>query len=193
MCIRDRVGAPLALAQDLGTKADVVAKTGSSPIVRPMDLVQMLVALAVVAWLLKWALPKVAGKLTSRAPRAAQGSIAVEESLALGTGQIQVVTVRGRTLLLSVSPTGTTFLTDLTANPPSLAPKQDEKAFFELLDGATGSHDAAVSFERTEQSGESGMSMDDALSLIASAKRRLESSTPSVDPLDRLNRLTGER
>jgi len=185
-----------ALAQNLGTKADVVAKASSGPIVRPMDLIQMVAALAVVAWLLKWLLPKLAGKLSAR-PKASTGStITVEESLALGTGQIQVVTVRGRTLLLAVATSGTTFLTDLTTeNATQQTPVQDDApAFFEMLDTAAGRAETAASLPEAAPEDTGGMSMNDAIALISAAKKRLETPAPAGnEALDRLNRLTGGR
>ncbi|MBS1715060.1 MAG: flagellar biosynthetic protein FliO [Armatimonadetes bacterium] len=183
-------------AQSLGTKADVVAKTASGPIVRPMDLLQIVVALAVVGWLLKWALPKVAGRLASK-PKTSPGStISVDETLSLGNGHLQVVTVRGRALLLAVSATGTTFLTDLTpaTAPGTTAAPEETPAFFEMLDAADGTSEPTALNATTPSDDPGSMSMDDAIALISAARKRLDTpEATGTGALDRLNRLTGGR
>jgi len=127
--------APLCAAQDeaLGTKADIVARApqGSS-VVNGWDLVQMVVALAVVFALLKWALPKVVARMNKRLVTKDGSSISIEESASFGGGNLQIVSARGRTLLLCVSQSGVTCLADLTSSDK---PK-DHPAFFELVDKA---------------------------------------------------------
>ena len=123
-----------AQGNELGTKANIVssAPRGSS-VVNGWDLVQMVVALAIVFALLKWALPKVVARMNKRLVTKAGSSISIEESASFGGGNLQIVSARGKTLLLCVSQNGVTCLADLTA--PG-RPKE-EPAFFELVDQAT--------------------------------------------------------
>lgn len=171
-------------AQNLGTKADLVGKspTSAGPIVQPMDMVQMLVALGVVVFLLKWVLPKVIGRLGRRFTTQAGGTIRVVESASFGAGQLQIVDVRDKTLLLSVTATGVTFLTDLTPSTTTTAPVPE--AFFDVLDRAATEYEAD-----SPQTGESPESVEAAVALIAQAQQRLQAPTQDDTPLDRLNRL----
>jgi flagellar biogenesis protein FliO len=123
-----------AQGESLGTKADIVtsAPRGSS-VVNGWDLVQMVVALAVVFALLKWALPKVVARMNKRLVTKAGSSISIEESASFGGGNLQIVSARGRTLLLCVSQNGVTCLADLTEQKGH----KEEPAFFELVDQAT--------------------------------------------------------
>lgn len=180
--------ASLSFAQDLGTKRDPVSSAPAStgPIVRPTDLIQMLIALAVVGFLVKWAIPKVIGRLGRRIATPVGSTINLEESASFGGGQLQIVTVRGKTLLLCVATTGVTCLADLTDQ--GQAPVQ-EPVFFDILESADPTK-AVVTTLPGEDDEDPAMSMDDAMALIAAAKSRIEAPTES--PLDRLNRLTGK-
>lgn len=170
------------LSQPLGTKKDVVATaTNTSPIVQPGDLFQMVIALVIVGALVKWVLPKMVTKLSRRVSTPLGSSIRVEETATIGANQLQVVTVRGRTLLLGLTTTGVNCLADLTE--PTKAPEQP--AFFEVLDAADPSK--AVVTEAAEPANDE-MSMQDAMELIAAAQSRIQEGD---SPLDRLNRLTG--
>ena len=123
-------------AQDTvaGTKRDIVVSTPPSSGVSGMDLVQMVVALAIVFALLKWALPKVVSKMNKKLTTKDGSSIHVEESASFGGGNLQIVTARGRTLLLCVAQNGVTMLADLTDSQQDRKP--EEPAFFELVDKA---------------------------------------------------------
>jgi flagellar biogenesis protein FliO len=137
----------LAFSQDLGTKADLVVKSPpSSPAVSGWDMVQMIVALGIVFALLKWALPKLVNKINRRVVTKDGSSISVEESASFGGGSLQIVTARGRTLLLCVSQSGVSCLADLTQESPT----QEPTAFFEMVDKAVVEVDDKdqVAFER---------------------------------------------
>lgn len=120
----------------LGTKADLVPPStpnpNPTPVVSGMDMVQLAVALGLVFVLLKVALPKLVAKFGKRLSTPLNSSIEIEESAHFGGGNLQVVKVRGKTLLLAVAPTGVTCLADLT----DATPQNQEPAFFELLDQA---------------------------------------------------------
>ncbi len=125
----------LAFSQQtsIGTKPDLVVRsTQISGGVGAWDLVQMVVALGIVFALLKWALPKVVSRMNKKLSTKDGSSITVEESASFGGGNLQIVTARGRTLLLCVSQSGVTFLADLTVDKPV----KEEPAFFELVDKA---------------------------------------------------------
>ena len=181
------LGASFASAQALGTKKNLVATTpSSSPIVQPMDLVQMVVALSIVAALVKWVLPKIIGRLGRRISTPVGSSIRLEESASFGGGQLQIVTVRGKSLLLCVATTGVSCLADLT-NTNECA-NAEAPVFFDILDKADPTNAVVTTSELEE---EPSMSMVDALALIASAKGRIGTTEITDSPLDRLNRLTG--
>ena len=125
----------------LGTKADIVKHVPTSSAVGVWDVVQMIVALAIVFALLKWALPKVVAKMNRRMGGSSSETIKLEESAMLGGCQLQIVTVRGRTLLLGASQAGVNYLADLSERTA----ERDEPAFFELVDQATEA-DVTVDF-----------------------------------------------
>jgi len=155
----------------VGTKQDLVLPKSEAPaMVNGMQLVQMIVALAVVIFLLKWGLPKVLGKINSRLTTSVGSSIRVEESASFAAGNLYVVSVRGKTLLLSASPQGVSCLADITEDK---AAKKEEPAFFEMLDAAKQADEPARAAVRMEA----------------------ETPRPDVDDvqaaLDRLSRLTG--
>jgi hypothetical protein len=82
-------------------------------------LAQMVLALAIVAFLLKWVLPKVAGKLTKKLVTTAQGGIQIEESAQFAGGSLYIVSARGKSILISVAGTTVSTLTELTQAPQS--------------------------------------------------------------------------
>lgn len=168
-----------SFSQSLGTKKDVVSSVASQgPSVQPGDLVQMILALVIVAGLVKWVLPKLVGKLSRRVSTPLGSTIKVEEAATCGSSQLQVVTVRGRTLLLGLTSTGVNCLADLTV----AAPQTDKPAFFDFLDQADPAK--AVVTDAPEQE----LSVEDAVNLIAATQSRIQGNET---PLDRLNRLTG--
>ena len=121
---------------NFGTKPDMVVNTPEQPtsLIGAWDMVQMLVALVIVFALLKWALPKVVARMNKKLVTTAGSSISVEESANFGGGNLQIITARGRTLLLCVSQSGVSCLADLTDSPEQ---RDTEPAFFEMVDQAT--------------------------------------------------------
>lgn len=178
-------------AQELGTKKDLATKptTAEQPLVQPMDLLQMLVALLIVGALVKWVLPKVIGKLGRRLSTPVGSSITVEESASFGAGQLQIVTARGRTLLLCVTGQGVNCLADLTVQDN--APQSQKDAFIDFLDNADPSKAVCAVAPDETVSEEASMSMDDAIKLIAGAQAKIMGEENEPSALDRLNRLTG--
>lgn len=123
------VGATAASAQDLGTKPDPLtgAAASSGGGVGLMALVQMLVALGIVLAVVKWALPRFASSFNKRLSPGVGSAIRIEESAAFAGGNLYLVSVRGRDLLLSSSQSGVACLADLTPDTPrAAAPDFDE-------------------------------------------------------------------
>lgn len=116
----------------LVTKPDLVMKTGSSGSAGPWPLLQTLVVLGILFALLKWGAPRLVQRMNKRMSTPLNSPIVLQEGAACGACQLQVVEVRGRTLLLAVGTNGVTFLSDLT-NGPATTP---EPAFFDLVDRA---------------------------------------------------------
>jgi flagellar biogenesis protein FliO len=124
----------------LGTRTDVAPTSSGSP-VGVMPMIQMLVALAIVAGLVKYVLPRVLNRV---AKPASEGDIAVEATTALGAGTLHIVRARGRTLLIGATPAGMSCLADLTETEaplaaPTTTPTTTSKpvSFEEMLAAAT--------------------------------------------------------
>ena len=116
--------------------------TGGSSGPGSLDFLQMLAAVAVVAGLLKWGLPYMIQRFTSKHPTNALGdTIRVEETTTVGPNCLHVVTVRGRTFLIGASSQSLTCLADLTAEAVSL---RSEPAFFDALDDAISGNKAVT-------------------------------------------------
>lgn len=122
------------LAQEtLGTKADLIQSTPVKPTGPNLGFAQfvpLLVALGIIFFLLKYALPKVIGKFNKRLTTPLNSPIVLEESASFATGSLQVVTVRGKSMLLAITQQGVSFLSEV----PNQAPEDPTPAFFELLD-----------------------------------------------------------
>lgn len=134
--------------ETLGTKQDIrLSEPSSKPTgaIGGGDLLQMGVALAVVLVLLKFVVPKLVTKFGKQTIGKSKGGIVIEESAAFGTGHLNVVAVRGRTLLIGVTQQNVSLVADLTE--PTIAeatPEEVEPAFFELLDQAQEIEEAPV-------------------------------------------------
>ena len=118
-----------------GMKADPLtsgASASGSGGVGFMALVQMVVALAIVQVVVKYALPKFASTFNKRLATGTGSSIKVEESAAFAGGNLYVVSVRGKDLLLSASASGVVCLADLTEGPTQSEPL----GFDEMLEAA---------------------------------------------------------
>lgn len=127
----------VAFAQDGAletTKPDILtrAQPSPTPIFNALEMTQMFLALGLVFFLLKWALPKIAAKMNRRLVAKSGADIKLEEAASFGSGSLQVVEVRSKVLLLGVMPTGISFLAELTDE----ATDADEQAFFEMVDEA---------------------------------------------------------
>ncbi|MGV3613903.1 MAG: flagellar biosynthetic protein FliO [Fimbriimonas sp.] len=124
----------------LGTRTDVAPAASGSP-VGVLPIVQMLLALGIVAGLVKWVLPRVLNRVTK--PGAA-GDITVEATSTLGTGNLHIVTTRGRTLLIGATANGMNLIADLTETAPKVEVPASEPvriqkhaSFEEMLAAAT--------------------------------------------------------
>ena len=175
--------AQASMAQSLGTKKDVIsgAKANSAPVTQPMDMLQLLVAVVIVGFLVKWLVPKAIAKMGRRISAPVGSAITLEESATFGGGLLQVITVREKSLLLSVASSGVTCLADLTKSVPE---KEELPAFFEMVDKA----DPARAVVSEMPADEDEMSMDEALKIISNAKQKASAPT-SDESLERLNRL----
>jgi flagellar biogenesis protein FliO len=118
----------LSAAQTLGTKSDSAALAGGGSPVGVMPLLQMLFALGIVFALLRFGLPKVANRLNKHLATPLNSSIRIEESANFAGGALYLVSVKHRTLLLSVGTHGVNCLADVT-DPVPIA----ESATFEEL------------------------------------------------------------
>lgn len=125
-----------AFAQDVykATKSDMVTSgpTGGSSGPGLMPIVQLVVAMVIVVAILKVALPKLIPNLKTKFNGSLSGTIKIEESATFSGGQLLVVNVQGRKLLLGSTPQNLTCLADLTST------KKEDPAFFELVDSANG-------------------------------------------------------
>ncbi|MHB8636165.1 MAG: hypothetical protein ACYC96_06810 [Fimbriimonadaceae bacterium] len=104
-------------------------------------LAQMMLALAIVAFLLKWVLPRIAGKVTKRFVTTTKSGIQIEESAQFAGGSLYIINARGKSLLISVAGTNVTTLADL---PQTESVPQDE---FELAVAAAEIRPAATAAE----------------------------------------------
>lgn len=123
--------AQTAFAQDgiLGTKAGtpVTAATGGGG----GSLIQTLLAVAVVAILLKWALPKLAKRLGAPLNAPLGAGLKIEESANFPGGHLHIVRARGKTLLLGTTSGSVALLADLTE------PKTEDLPLFrDMVEGA---------------------------------------------------------
>lgn len=121
------------LSQDIGAKKDLVVQHTTQPSGSGVNIWQfapMMVALGIIFFLLKFALPKVMGKFNKTLSTPFDSPILLQESASFATGSLQVVTVRGKSLLLAVTPQGVSCLTELNAKVEDNSPP----AFFEILD-----------------------------------------------------------
>ncbi len=190
-------GAAMAVESvgDLGAKPDIVLRTGSAPAsaVNGLAVAQMLVALIVVVGLLKWGLPKLIGRMNGRIATSVGSSIKIEDSASFAAGNLYVVSVRGKSLLIAAGSHGVAFLADVTE---SEGKSQEEPAFFELLDQAAKTEEVKPgAVDRTVAAVDAVPHLD----LETETRRRLsqKASRNEMAPeavqaaLDRLSRLTG--
>lgn len=113
---------PLAQAIE-GLKDDPIrpVSDGVSPLLGIGPLIQMLLALAVVVALIRWLVPKYLAKIGKRTGRAALNpEFQVLDSTLLGAATLHLVKVRGRTLVISTTPSHSSLIADLTEEPETL-------------------------------------------------------------------------
>ncbi len=126
-----------AIAQDqglLGTKSSPISSAAGPGGMGVMPLIQMAIALAVVLGLLKFVLPKLAGKMSKKLITSTASALTIEESANFAGGTLYVVRAKSKTLLLSVSTQGVNCIADLTEES-----KEPEKTAFEvIIDEAPG-------------------------------------------------------
>ncbi|HEY3783157.1 MAG TPA: hypothetical protein VGL56_18925 [Fimbriimonadaceae bacterium] len=133
---------------NFGTKQDPIptAPVGGAPNMGFMPMLQMLVALGIVLALIKFVLPKFMGKLNKRLVAKSGSGILIEDTASFAGGQLYVVSVRGKSLLLSASNSGVSCLADLT----TARPKNGQPLFMDMLAKETDD----PSYLYVEESGE---------------------------------------
>jgi flagellar biogenesis protein FliO len=169
------------LAQDLGTRPNPVQPTAPSATGGLGDLVQLGIALVVIVAALKWLAPMVLAKLQGRIRTPLSSSLRVEESATFGAGQLSVVTVRGRTLLLGCTSQSVAFLADLTE--ADLAERAQPEPFVDMLDRSEGAPPIPEGQEDLETG---GMAMEEALSVITQARQRFSAQGAASHRIERL-------
>lgn len=132
-------------------RPDIVTQAESGPIISYLDILKLTLAVAVVALIMKFALPAVMRKMGGRLAPGVGSSIKIEESATIANGNLYVVSVRGKTLLLAAATSGVTLLTDLTEGErkeqQALA---DNPAFFEVLDANSKKQEESKEEEGSE-------------------------------------------
>lgn len=157
------------------TKSSGASQVTSSTGNGMMPMVQMLVALGIVAALLKFALPKLSPSLKTKFNSSLGSSLRVEESTTVPGGSICVVSVRGRTLLIGVNPNSISVLSDLTDIEKESAKDQ---AFFEMVDQAVPITSAVVHL------------VEEPAETVTSTPAAAVDRTEILSRLERLNRLS---
>ncbi len=115
-----------------------------------MPLAQMFVALLIVLALLKWLLPAILKRATSKAGISTSG-INVKETAVIGAANLYVVEVRGKSFLVGATTGNVSLLADLTSAASTLKPldqPEELPTFQELVDSSPGRNpyaDASIS------------------------------------------------
>ncbi|MBL8049409.1 MAG: flagellar biosynthetic protein FliO [Chthonomonas sp.] len=163
--------AELASAQSVldSARGELGGKTSTTS--GGVPVIQTIFAVLIVIGLLKLVLPRLMPHLAKSKIQTSLGStIAVEETATLPGGQLMVVKVRGRSLLIGQTTANMTLIADLTAEE---ATAMQEPAFFELVDKAPGTMPTHAVIPENAN-----------VPTPAEQKR-------AADKLDRLNRLIG--
>ncbi|HVL40425.1 MAG TPA: flagellar biosynthetic protein FliO [Fimbriimonadaceae bacterium] len=161
-------GALAQSALDLAKGEVTSAPVQQGPSLGLMPLIQMMVAIGIVLGLVKFLLPRLAGRLNKRLSTPIGSQIRIEDSATFAGGTLHIVEVRGKALLLSVGTQGVTCLADVTE------PKAADTAaptFMEVLENAEAAMEsapAAVAAVRPRPAGNSGQPAD-----VEEALRRL--------------------
>lgn len=115
-----------------GAKADIsVGNPTAAGGPGPWALLQLLLALGIVAALLKFVLPRFAPTLKNRAVKSLGATLTVQETTTFPGGSLMVVKVRGKELLIGATAQSITFLSEIHE-------EQGAPAFFDLVDAAPG-------------------------------------------------------
>lgn len=81
-------------------------------------MIQMLIALGIVIFLLKWLLPKIADKWFSQNKSSRSGLIKIVESSPLGNAVLHLIDVDGNKLLVATHSQGVTLMTSISHPSP---------------------------------------------------------------------------
>ena len=138
-------GATLASAAEdttkgaFGTKASggagtTAAMSNGGPSI--FSIIQMIIAVAIVVGLMKFVLPKIVSKMGGKLTTTLNGGIRIEESATFPGGNLYVVTVSDRKLLLGATAQSISTLADLG---PVVKPNPGP-AFLDYLDNADTSN-----------------------------------------------------
>jgi hypothetical protein len=114
-------------ANTLGTRDDPIP-TNTLPAVETKNVVQMLFALAVVALIIKFLLPRWLQRMGGLKGASGFGEIKLIESKPLNNGTLHLIEARGRTLLVATTQGGANLIADLTEFEEQPAP-QTGKSF----------------------------------------------------------------
>lgn len=90
------------------------------------SFVQMVIALGVVLALVKFIVPKLAGKMGRKLVTSANSSLKIEETAHFAGGTLYIVRARAKTLLLGVNGTAITCLADISEAPVDNVPTFQE-------------------------------------------------------------------
>lgn len=115
----------------LGSKRTAVQSLGNGSS-GSLQLLQMLVALGLVAALVKWVLPKLASRARLGRSAGSTHGLVLEGSLQLGSSSAHLLRVGERRLLVGSGAQGVSLIAELEAE--RAAPER--AAFFEVLDDA---------------------------------------------------------
>jgi flagellar biogenesis protein FliO len=156
----------------LGTKASAAAPAAAAGGVGPMPFLQMAIALGIVLMLVKWLLPKLAGKVGKRLVTNLGASIRIEESANFAGGTLYVVQAKSKTLLLGVTSAGVACLADLTETGPAA---DEPPTFQEFVEAAPGDPPmaAVVEFDPDDDAAPAHPDEDPERQEIAAALERL--------------------
>lgn len=104
----------------LGTKVSGTTQSGPTGSNGMWALFQMLLALGIVIFLLRWALPKAAQFFTKTQSKSSL--IKLEESLQVAGGSLHLVTVKDRVFFIGLSPQSIQLLAEFGDTPAPIDP-----------------------------------------------------------------------
>lgn len=121
-------------AQTLNLKPETPAPALNTPVITPASLLQMIAALAIVALILRFALPKLLRRLPKNIT-SSSGRVAMLDTTSTPYGHLCLVKAMDRILLLGLTPQNITLLCEWEdEKKPQSGPYPDaDSAFQELL------------------------------------------------------------